>query len=112
MKKIYLDWDWFEKRIKEIAKQLKPIKHKFRYIYGVPRGGLVPAVKLSHYLELPLTFNPNKDSIIIDDCIDSGKTKEKFKDFFFIVLIDKQKENIKDWLLFPWEVDKDEIQNI
>ena len=95
----------FEVRIKGIAEEIK--KHSdIKNIYGISRGGLIPAVRLSHLTGLPLTNNPNKNyTVIIDDCIDSGQTKLKFKDYkYYFVLIDKQKENINEWIAFWWEV--------
>ena len=99
--------EMYEQRCKEIAKQV--LKHKkIKYIMGIHRGGLIPAVRISHLTGLPMIqFNDNipYDKIaLIDDCIDSGRTREKFEEFKnYYVLIDKQKENIKDWIVFWWE---------
>lgn len=46
-------------------------------IYGIPRGGLIPAIILSHLIEAPLLLDENQinsQTLIIDDISDSGKT--------------------------------------
>lgn len=95
---------------------------KFDSIYGIPRGGLVPAVILSHKFNAPLILDPKlitKDTLVVDDISDSGQTfleisKEScttlslFKrhsskfcpNYFGIVVYDDR------WIQFPWETDK------
>ncbi len=102
--KYKLTFNEFEERIKKIAKKIimnKAIKN----LYGIPRGGLIPAVRLSHLTGLPLTENPDyKETAIIDDCYDTGATFEKFKKFeHFFVIIDKEEEEISEWIDFWWE---------
>jgi len=43
-------------------------------VYGIPRGGLVVAVYVSHLLDKPLVLAPTRSTLIIDDIADSGKT--------------------------------------
>lgn len=105
-KKAYkLTYKEFEDRIKKIAERIKN-NPEIEDIFGIPRGGLVPAVRLSHLTGLPLTNNPrNKHTAIIDDCLDSGNTFHSFSNFkHFYVLVDKQQENIDEWIEFWWEV--------
>lgn len=45
-------------------------------VYGPPRGGLIPAVYLSHQLGLPLLTTPQQDMLWVDDIVDSGDTLE------------------------------------
>ena len=49
--------------------------------------------------------NPEEADIIIDDILDSGSTKKKFKKMFpkkkFITLFEKDKKI--DWVNFPFE---------
>lgn len=107
--KILMSWEEFENRVKKMAEEIKPLLYtgSIKHIYGVPRGGLVIAVKLSHILDLPLsTRKVDAETLVVDDCYDSGHTKEGFEmagvEHFF-VLVDKKKEGIKEWLVFPWE---------
>ena len=62
---------------------------KFSSIYGVPRGGLCLAVALSHKLNIKITQNPMKNSLIVDDIFDTGLTLNSFKNIeganFFVL---------------------------
>ena len=51
-----IDWKEFNQAIEEIVRQIKEkeIQYNFDYILGIPRGGLVVAVALSHKLNLEL----------------------------------------------------------
>ncbi len=89
-------------------------------IYGVPKGGLAPAYALvssmqQRGIDAIVTDNPQEVRIIIDDVIDSGKTRDYFLKLHsqanFIALIDKtlpdsQFKNI--WVSFPWEISLEE----
>ena len=101
----YMGFEEFEKRIEVMAKKINKNKN-IKNIFGVPRGGLIPATRIAYLLDIPLTNNPKSDSTaIIDDLIDSGATKHSFGNFkHFYVLMDKQKENIKDWIVFWWDL--------
>ena len=100
-----IDFEDFEERCKDIADLISKNKN-IKDIYGVPRGGLIPAARIAYLTGLPLTFAPKNDkTAIIDDCLDSGSTRHSFGNFlFFYVLVDKQFEEITEWLLFWWEV--------
>ena len=100
-KKEYLvTFEEFEERCRDLAKELKSNKN-IKDIYGVPRGGIIIAVRLSYLTGLPITFAPKGDqTAIIDDCISSGATRHSFANFpYFFPLIDKQFEEIKDWVV-------------
>ncbi len=97
----------------------------FKGIYGVPRGGLIPAVYLSHKLNIPLVRTLDSvlsDShgpyLIVEDVVDTGKTLHRLSRFLteedrVAALIVKpwapQKPHFfacetTDWISFPWEV--------
>ena len=102
MIKIKIAWSKYNKAIDKIADHFKD--DKFDVIVGLTRGGLIPAVRLSHILDTPmLSFNPHllhsngdeRDKIklpispavvrrvlIVDDISDSGKTFNKCVRFF------------------------------
>jgi adenine/guanine phosphoribosyltransferase-like PRPP-binding protein len=94
----------FEKRCKDIAKVIKS-NPDIKNIYGVPRGGMIPAARIAYLLDMPITFSPHmKETAIIDDCLDSGATRHSFGNFqYFFVLIDKQFEGIDEWIKFWWD---------
>jgi uncharacterized protein len=54
VKKIYLDDDRVRSLVNSIGREILMDSWKPDYIVGITRGGLVPAVLLSHYLDAPL----------------------------------------------------------
>jgi|TARA_R110000796_G_scaffold205393_3_gene321411 hypoxanthine phosphoribosyltransferase len=78
MKKIIIDWDQIDKLISRLSYRIEVSDDKFENIYGLQRGGLIPAVMLSHKLGMPMTkgdIGPN--TLIVDDICDSGETLDK-----------------------------------
>lgn len=53
MKKIYVSWSDVQGSVIEIARKLQQDNWRPDYIVGLTRGGLIPAVMLSQYLEVP-----------------------------------------------------------
>lgn len=56
---------------------LKITKRDIKNIYGLPRGGLIPAVMLSHRIGVPMIFETSQiteQTLIVDDLTDSGAT--------------------------------------
>lgn len=80
-------------------------------VYGVPRGGAIVAglLELLGSGRYRATDNPDEASIIVDDIIDSGKTRDRFKashpETPFVALVDKTTDEHRDWgwVEFPWE---------
>jgi GTP cyclohydrolase I len=77
-------------------------------IYGVPRGGAIVAGLM--FSKLPKVFtivdHPEQAQYIVDDIIDSGKTRARFAAIGvpFIALIDKLGDDRGvGWVQFPWE---------
>ncbi len=101
-KQISVPWLKYIRAIDKIADYFKD--EKFDVIIGLTRGGLIPAVRLSHAMDTPmLPFNPHllhsngdergkvklpispvvcKRILIIDDISDTGKTFDKCVKFF------------------------------
>ncbi len=96
-----VSWQEIKERTSRLDKSLK--------YYGVPRGGQYISAMLN-----PVDTIEESD-VIIDDLIDSGSTRERFKDTGkkFIGLFDKQtEEHLKDkWLVFPWEIKEEPIED-
>lgn len=99
----------------------------FKGIYGVPRGGLIPAVYLSHRLDVPLVRTLDavlSDShgpyLIVEDVVDTGKTLGRLSMFLteedkIVALVVKPWAPRKpdftacettDWVSFEWEVER------
>ena len=99
MKNINLTWEDIFARINYIKKKHK-ITPKTK-VFGVPKNGMI----LAGFLGAVNVPNPEEADIIIDDILDSGSTKKKFKKMFpkkkFITLFEKDKKI--DWVNFPFE---------
>lgn len=87
-------YDDFQAGIKTLVDQIDQTNHKYDYIIGLNRGGLIPAVTLSHQLSIPMlalnwqTRDSNlrnipdniknligdKNILIVDDIVDSGES--------------------------------------
>jgi hypoxanthine phosphoribosyltransferase len=120
MEKVYLDWVNIEALVKCIALNIKLSKCPPSYISGLPRGGLIPAVMLSHELNIPfiplslIESLPTIDILLVDDIADSGETLEAYRKYNTAVLHYKmQSEHIPTyygmeipndaWIVYPWE---------
>jgi hypoxanthine phosphoribosyltransferase len=125
MEKIYLKWDDVDVLVKKLANEIKISLVPPSYITGLPRGGLIPAVMLSHELNIP--FIPlslikslsHVDILIVDDIADSGETLEAYSRYNTAVLHYKiQSEHIptfysieipnNSWIVYPWEQENSE----
>ena len=100
----------------DVFKLLEPIKKELKtddIIYGIPKGGMIVA----NFLDCKKTHDPEKCTIILDDIVDSGKTREKHRQKYpfktFKTLIDKQKEKeYSGYIVFPWEVADNDAEEI
>ena len=81
MEKFYVTWDEIEELVDLLCLQIAKSGIQITDIYGLQRGGLIPAVMLSHKLGIPMTINSiSKTTLIVDDICDSGETfRELFK---------------------------------
>ena len=71
MKK-YISWNTVENFISDVVKQYKDAN--LPGVFGIPRGGLVFAVMLSHRLNIPMLMSPVPGCMIVDDICDSGES--------------------------------------
>lgn len=124
--KVFIQASTCEARANEIA---RAILHDFPLtsnsdlpisVYGVPKGGMLPAAMVVSALRrmgqrhAVQVFTPTAVMVIVDDVVDSGKTREQFvdNDAMFYALFDKTStadtEFRGQWLVFPWEVEEGE----
>ncbi len=112
-------WALFNKAVAAFVKHYRPMVHQERIVsvYGVPRGGLMLAVAISHHLGITLITDPEDidpiSTLVVDDVIESGRTREKYAVLHFAAWFDKttfnQNAMVADmvdpdtWLVFPWE---------
>ena len=81
-------------------------------VYPIPRGGIAAAFAIEAAYDGNFTYveNPEDAEIFIDDLVDSGGTRERYKKLNsstpFITLLDKTEEDALKgkWIVFPWEV--------
>jgi len=127
IEKRYVSWNEIDELVNSLTQQIAQSGIQFENIFGLQRGGLIPAVMVSHKLGIPMTkgtISPN--TLIIDDICDSGVT---FANFFethqkeyafpfnlnFACLHYKQQTSVfkptfyssiwnsNDWIVYPWE---------
>jgi hypoxanthine phosphoribosyltransferase len=99
-----LTWD-------DIYHELANIKYQIMeddIVFGIPRGGLVVAGLIkAMYRNIKITEDPKEATVIIDDIVDSGTTKQKYLRINptakFLAIVDKQQNPSEDWIIFPWE---------
>ncbi len=73
--------------------------------YGVPRGGAIVAALTGRNVDCP-----EDADYILDDVIDSGKTRDFWKAKTgkpFVALVDKTNGWTREWVAFPWEQEPD-----
>ena len=125
--KEFISWNLIDEAVTDIAFNIKKTNKDFKGVYGIPRGGLILAVMLSHKLDLPLIMSKDEldeNSIIIDDIADTGKTLWDFLEYqSYVVTIHKHEKSIfkpdysvldkgDKWIVYPWETeDSEEIQD-
>lgn len=132
VKKIYVDLMHCVSIAEAIARELeanwpKRFKRGMVNVYGVPRGGLVPASLMVTALRegrkglnsqalIQLVNQPGHADLIVDDLIDSGATRERFLNehplAVFRAFIDKTTKPVKPWYVFPWESSDEQEETI
>ena len=113
--KIAVSWWDMADLIKDLAEKIPFEVPLADSIYGIPRGGMIPAVWLSHETGLPLVQTIGKNTLIVDDMTDSGVTMDKMPGQWTAVLFHKPHTSCftpnvysklhegDEWLVFPWE---------
>ncbi len=118
--KIRIDWNDIDRLALALEERIRASGRSFNAVYGVPRGGLILAVLLSHRLGLKVLLDAariGEDTLVVDDLSDSGETLQNisaatgaistavlyhgadsaFTPTFFAAA------KPDGWLVFPWE---------
>ena len=129
MEKVYLTWDDINSLVDKLTNEVSQAPVPPLYITGLPRGGLIPAVMLSHKLNIPyvnislIRALPAVDVLVVDDIADSGETLLQYKAYQTAVLHYKLQseatptdyaEEVENeaWIVYPWErEDSETIQD-
>lgn len=77
--KLYYSYTNFKQDIQQIAQEIHSTHPEIKYVYGLPRGGSIIAVVLSHILNLKYLTSLDEEhtpekTIVVDDVSDSGLT--------------------------------------
>lgn len=121
----HVSWEQINEQVNILVDSIRFSEGIYKNIYGIPRGGLIVGVILSHRLGLPMIFcesDITQDTLVVDDISDSGKTLEKlmgrltvfgvrpnvatlylYKDSDFIPDY-TLREKKQSWIVFPWEI--------
>ena len=115
VKKVYLEWSEIHELVNILCKKIITEYPIIDSVMGLPRGGLIPAVWLSHSIGLPLVDTIGKNTLVVDDMTDSGVTMNKMPGQWTAVLFHKPHTSVftpnvysklhegDEWLVFPWE---------
>jgi hypoxanthine phosphoribosyltransferase len=108
-----LNWQDFDLAVERIARLCGD--RPYCGIHGIPRGGLVLAVALSHRLKLPLLLEPQPGCLVVDDVFETGRTLAPYRvlaEVELLVWISKAEPlwwqavevtSSAEWIVFPWE---------
>ena len=72
VEKFFVTWD-------EVMYYVDSVQKKYgnkglKGVYGIPRGGLVLGVLISHRMNIPLLAAPVEGCLIVDDICDTGES--------------------------------------
>ena len=111
--KIYLSWDDITRDVQTLCEKIFIDYPNIDSVMGLPRGGMIPAVLISHELDLPFVLHPGKNTLVVDDINDTGHTLSKAPGAYWAVLHNKPTSKFKDciyakevgdqWIVYPWE---------
>lgn len=128
---ISLSWVQYGNYLDYLCKKIKRSRIKFDYVFGIPRGGLIPATIISHTLGIKLTtsflcvlnIKDNKKILLVDDVVDKNVTMKEYlnnaNSFHFkmvktATIFKHEKSDYtpdfyvatnKNWIKFPYEKD-------
>jgi hypoxanthine phosphoribosyltransferase len=122
--KLFLSWDDVNILVDSLCNKIRFDQPNIDSIHGIPRGGLIPAVMVSHKLDLPYVNVVGPNTLVIDDICDSGVTLENAPGVYTAVLHYKPHTSCfqpnlwanlhegDEWFYYPWESKKaDSIQD-
>ena len=116
MTKKYYSWEDIDEHMEMLSLDIMKSGVNFNKIAGIKRGGLIPAVMLSHILNTPISDIIDSYTLVVDDICDTGETLNSYKELkcpiatihykrsaiieptFWRELVDD-----KTWIVYPWE---------
>lgn len=122
--KIYLSWDDVNQLVDKLCTEIRKSGIPVTSVFGLKRGGLIPAVMVSHRLNLPWSDVMLPNTLVVDDICDSGVTLRDCVCSYTAVLHHKpHTANFEptfyaeihkgdEWVIYPWEnKDSEQIQD-
>ena len=121
--KIYLSWDDIETLVNQLCKQITENTRTITSVTGLERGGLIPAVMVSHKLNLPYVYSIHPNTLVIDDICDTGETLSLILGGVYTAVLHYKptakhrptfyaQEVGDEWIVYPWErKDSEAIQD-
>ena len=119
-----LSWGDINDLVDELCKKIPLNLPLIDSVHGIPRGGLIPAVLISHKLGLPYVNAVGPNTLVVDDIADTGVTLENAPGVYTTVLHYKPHTSCfipqlwaklhegDEWIIYPWETkDSDPIQD-
>jgi uncharacterized protein len=122
--KLFVSWSDVRTTINILCKKIATELPNIDSVIGLERGGLIPAVMVSHELNLPYSKVILPNTLVIDDICDSGVTLKNTVGVYTAALYHKPHTSCftpslysklhkgNEWLIFPWERnDSEEMQD-
>ena len=122
--KVHLTWEQVDTLVTILKNKVLDKLPEIGSVMGIARGGLIPAVMLSHKLGVPYTNLVAPNTLVVDDICDSGKTIKEAPGVYTATLHYKKSAIVKpsvyaslllnesQWIVYPWErQDSEPIQD-
>lgn len=117
IEKSYIEWEHLDRIVNLLCIKIKETfpSGEITSVTGIARGGLIPAVMVSHKLGLPYTESIKAGTLVVDDICDSGVTLKNHQASYKAALYYKPHTScfkpdvygikvLHDrWLVFPFE---------
>ena len=113
--KIYLSWDDVSQLVDTLCEKIITEQPNIDSVFGLKRGGLIPAVMVSHKLGLPWSDVMLPNTLVVDDICDTGVTLKNTIGVYNAVLHYKPHTSCyvpniyatlhegDEWIIYPWE---------
>ena len=113
--KVYITWEQVDTLVTILKHKVLDKLPEIGSVMGIARGGLIPAVMLSHKLGVPYTNLVDPNTLVVDDICDSGVTIKEAPGSYTTTLHYKSSAIVKpsvyaslllnesQWVVYPWE---------
>ena len=114
-KKLLLSWTDLDDLVQILCKKITKELPNIDSVHGIARGGLIPAVLISHQLGLKYTSAIYPNTLVVDDICDSGATLKDSPGVYTATLHYKKSAIVEptiyaelvevedNWIVYPWE---------